>query len=243
MSLPPDLILYIVIAIVLVFWLRNILGTRHGEERQRPNPFTAPPQSDEKPAAPLDGSAPPVLVGPQGKMLDIPGGPLTPPPIKLPPHTTMDDALIPQITAAQAIDRSFDIGLFARSAQDAYAIILESYAQGDIDELDELTTPATLNQFKSLIAARTKQGHTLTMEVHAIRACIIKEISLQKTTASIALIFTADAMVAEHDANGKLLSGHSEKTAELVDEWVFTRDLAKRDPVWRLSEIRDALGE
>jgi hypothetical protein len=34
-----DLIIYAVIAAGLIFWLRSILGTRHGDERERPNPF------------------------------------------------------------------------------------------------------------------------------------------------------------------------------------------------------------
>ncbi|MBU0858877.1 MAG: Tim44 domain-containing protein, partial [Alphaproteobacteria bacterium] len=42
-----DLVIYAVIAAGLVFWLRSILGTRTGDERERPNPFTQQP--DNKP--------------------------------------------------------------------------------------------------------------------------------------------------------------------------------------------------
>ena len=34
------------VAAGLIFWLRSILGTRHGEERERPNPFLAPDNND-----------------------------------------------------------------------------------------------------------------------------------------------------------------------------------------------------
>ncbi|HRC27077.1 MAG TPA: hypothetical protein PKX87_06575, partial [Alphaproteobacteria bacterium] len=47
-AISIDLILYAAIAVGLVFWLRSVLGTRHGDERQRPNPF-APP-SDSSPS-------------------------------------------------------------------------------------------------------------------------------------------------------------------------------------------------
>lgn len=246
MSLPADLIIYVIIAVVLVVWLRNILGTRHGDERQRPNPFTTPPQQDNAD----NKSDVPTATGmptPQGRMLDIPAPPMNTAmnaaAIKLPPHTTMDDALLPKVQALQAIDPQFDIGVFTTNAKDAYALILDAYAQGDFDYIDTMTDAATEKQFTGLMRMREQEGKRMVMEVHAIRACIIKEINLKKTTAVIALNFTADAIVAEYDANGTLLSGHPEKTSELVDEWVFSRDMASRSPVWRLTEIRDALGE
>ena len=33
--MPAELLVYIVIAAVLIIWLRNVLGTRNGEERDR----------------------------------------------------------------------------------------------------------------------------------------------------------------------------------------------------------------
>ena len=38
--MPADLILYALVAAGLVFWLRSVLGTRHGEERERENPMS-----------------------------------------------------------------------------------------------------------------------------------------------------------------------------------------------------------
>ena len=38
-EIPADLFIYIIIAVVLVIWLRNTLGTRHGDEKTRPNPY------------------------------------------------------------------------------------------------------------------------------------------------------------------------------------------------------------
>ena len=44
--MPADLIVYAVVAAGLIFWLRSILGTRHGEEHERPNPFLTPEKAD-----------------------------------------------------------------------------------------------------------------------------------------------------------------------------------------------------
>ena len=47
--MPADLILYALVAAGLVFWLRSVLGTRHGEERERPSPYL----SGEEPENPM----------------------------------------------------------------------------------------------------------------------------------------------------------------------------------------------
>ena len=63
--MPADLIVYALVAAGLVFWLRSILGTRHGDEQERPNPYVQPEKSadhaaehpylaDEKPVMPED---------------------------------------------------------------------------------------------------------------------------------------------------------------------------------------------
>jgi len=37
--MPTDILIYMIVAAVMVFWLRNVIGTKHGEERERPNPY------------------------------------------------------------------------------------------------------------------------------------------------------------------------------------------------------------
>ena len=44
--MPADIVIYAVVAVGLILWLRSILGTRHGNERSRPNPFMAPRSPD-----------------------------------------------------------------------------------------------------------------------------------------------------------------------------------------------------
>lgn len=236
MTLPLDLILYIVIAAVLVIWLKNTLGTRHGEERERPNPFD--PARQPPPASPDTKGVKPM------PHLDIPDSALRPTPVNareeaLPRNTT--SALADHdIAAAQRLDKGFSLPVFARNAQDAYAIILESYADGDLDALTDLTTVSIAQQFKALIAAR--QGGKLSIEVQGIRACHIAALRLQGAVADIDLEIVAEALMQEYDKDGTLRGGHPDKTTELRDKWTFTRDLGQRDPTWRVSAIHDAVG-
>ena len=50
--MPADLIVYALVAAGLVFWLRSVLGTRHGEEREHPNPFLTGDQDNIKDRGP-----------------------------------------------------------------------------------------------------------------------------------------------------------------------------------------------
>jgi predicted lipid-binding transport protein (Tim44 family) len=246
MSLPPDLIIYVIIAVVLVVWLRSILGTRTGEERQRPNPFepsnNTPAENTTNFQNPEQDSAAPV------RNLDLPlpvgvnANQQQPIPIKLPPHCSMEEGVLSGLRAMQNVDRGFDVNGFVVNAQDAYSMILESYGEGDTETLDDLLAASVYKTFADLIAQRNAKGGRAVIEIQAIRNCVLTEAVLKKTTANIALRFTSDALMQEYDADGKLVAGHETKTTEFVDEWVFSRDLAQRSPVWKVVEIRDAIG-
>ena len=240
MSLPLDLILYIVIAVILVIWLNNALGTRHGDERTRENPFDParqpPPQhpaEGQQKAAPASG-------------LDIPSTNMrtAPPPVTdtLPRNTTKAGSVEAVLSTIQQIDPSFDLGTIVRQAQEAYAIILEAYADADRETLADLTTPDILAQFDSLITANTQRNIRLTFEVQGVRACHIADLRLTGSVATLDLEFVADALMTERTEKGDITQGHDNKTTELRDKWSFTRDLRQRDPSWRVSMIHDAVG-
>ncbi len=236
MTLPLDLILYIVIAVVLVIWLKNTLGTRHGEERERPNPFD--PANQPPPAVKNADKAMPHL--------DIPDSALRPAPkatrIEDLPRNTTNAITDQQVDDACRIDGTFNLPGFVRNAQEAYAIILESYADDDMDALTDLTMPAIAKQFKALITDRQTQGRRLNIEVQGVRACHIAALRLQGSVAEIDLEIVADALLQEYDRDGVLQGGHPDKTTELRDKWTFRRDLGQRDPTWRVSAIHDEIG-
>lgn len=215
-NIPADLIVYAVVAVVLVFWLRNVLGTRHGAERQRPNPFSAPPAN----AAPY---APPAVT----KTLDSK------------PATSMDAALV-QIAL---IDRSFDTMRFLENAKDAFAIVVTSFADGDRATLKDLLSASVFKSFESAIDARDKAGHKAMTEVLSVREANIIDAKLEGNNAFITIRFKADESYALTDADGKTIAGNPDRVVTMTDVWTFTRDLKSSDPRWFVSETRDDVKE
>ncbi|HEY0901706.1 MAG TPA: Tim44/TimA family putative adaptor protein [Micavibrio sp.] len=231
--MPADLLIYALVAAGLVFWLRNILGTRNGSERERPNPFTAQPD-DKKPAAPGVSGARPAA----GMAAAPHDNPMT---IEQPLDRNM--SVLPTAQAglsdiAQA-DRSFETLTFLRGAQDAFVMIVEAFAKGDRESLKMLLAEPVFKAFLSAINAREASGQSAQVEIHAIRKAEIVAARLERRDAFITVRFVADETNILRDSADMILHGNPERITETIDVWTFVRDTKAREPGWLLIETSD----
>lgn len=228
--MTAELILYAVVAAGLVFWLRSVLGTRHGEERERPNPFTAPP---EKTAA-REGEIDLPAAADKGVTLGLGIQPILPRGV-----TIENEAAERGLFDIARADRSFDISQFTQGAQDAFAIIVEAFAEGDRDILKNLLTDQVYSTFDAALREREGRGETVETEIHAVRRCEILDTRLDRRMAYITLRFIADETCVVRDKDGQVLSGDPDRVTEMNDIWTFVRDVKDRDPRWLVQETRD----
>ena len=228
--MPVDLLLYIVIAAVLVIWLRNTLGTRHGEERQRPNPLA----EQEKPAAEQ-----------RGRILDITDS-----------VSVLDDSVSvfqgldladksveDGLKDIMRADRSFDPHRFVVGAKDAFPLIVEAFADGDVATLQDLLVPSVFRAFEEAIEARAALGETVKTEIHSVRKATITDARIVERMAYIKIRFTADETCVIRDRDGKITSGNPDRITEMTDVWTFGRDTRSKDPTWLLYETSDDVPE
>lgn len=224
--MPTDLLIYALVAAGLVFWLKSVLGTRHGEEQDRPNPFTAPPPT---PASPdLNVQAVPTDVAQTGN-----------PTLALPRNVTLAESAHQGLSDILARDADFDPGTFILAAQDAFVIIVESFARSDRDTLKNLLSDDVYRSFENVIRNRDISGEKVETEIHAIRRADITAARLERNAAYITVRFTADETCVIRNAAGQILSGHPDRVTEMVDLWTFTRDIKSKDPRWLVCETRD----
>lgn len=228
-----DLFIYAIVAAGLVLWLRSVLGTRHGDERQRPNPFTPQePQKAEKTAAAgmfgiktgTEDAAKPnrisELAATPGKIAAIEGKPA-------------EDGLL----AIAAADRGFDIDFFMQAAQDSYAMIVESFAAGDRDTLKELLAPAVFETFSKAIDERSARDETMHAEITAIRKAAVTAARFESgRMAMVTIRFEADEISVTQAADGTVIAGQPERVSPATDVWSFGRDLKSADPRWLVYE-------
>lgn len=221
--MQADLILYALVAAGLVFWLRSILGTRHGDERERPNPFTAAPQTE---AAVSDDA--------------IAGLPLVDVKPALPRNVSVSGEEVERgLSEIARKDPDFDIARFSVGAQDAFALIVESFAAGDRETLQPLLEPSVYEAFDKSITAREQSGETVSTEIHAVRKADILDVRQDAQKIFITVRFIADETCIVKNRDGAIISGDPERVVEMNDIWVFSKPVKSRDPRWFLSETRD----
>lgn len=224
--MPIDIIIYAIVAAVMVFWLRNVIGTRTGDERQRPNPF------EDKQANNGD-SMPPIEMDTLNKMSKIKESAST--------GQEKVDAGLVQIALA---DKSFDVIDFRENASDAFTIIVTAFAEGDRDTLRDLCSKDVFATFDRALRERESKGETVTTEIHSIRKNDIVDAGIYKRqTAYVTIRFTADETYVIEDSKGNILAGHPDRVTEMTDKWTFSRDIKSSDPRWFLSKTDDDVVE
>jgi predicted lipid-binding transport protein (Tim44 family) len=225
--MPVDIVIYAVFAVGLVLWLKSVLGTRHGSERSRPNPFIAPRPADggNREAA---GRPPKSLMAPAapGQLLQH-------------THTVSTHSAEQGLMEIARADRSFSIDHFVEGAQDAFVMIVEAFAAGNRDVLRDLLSDPVYRAFAGAIDARETQLQKASVEIHAVRRAEIIDARLDRRTASITVRFVTDETSVLRDAAGTVIEGNPDRVRENIDIWTFSRDLRSRDPAWIVSETRE----
>ncbi len=228
--MSAELLVYALVAAGLIFWLRSILGTRSQDEMDRP--------------------APRLELGEDGKVvnLDAPDA-----------EKSMDNlALIEELAGASKgnmsiagpavvvglidiakADREYDVYKFLQATQDAFVYVVESFADGDRETLQDLLSPEVFEAFDGAITAREKAGEIMQTEIQSIQKSEITEARLDGKNALITVRFLAEEMSVTRDEDQNIIAGHPDKTTTMRDLWTFSRNIKSRDPRWLVVETRE----
>ena len=216
---PIDLILFGMIAAFLVLRLRSILGRRTGFERQAP---PIQPVGQQPAAGPvIEGRA---------------EAPATTAARTVPEPAS---AIGQTLQRMQTVDRAFDPAKFLDGAEKAFRIIVAAFASGDRATLRGLLADDTYNAFEQAITGREAAGQTQVSTMHSVQHATIEGADLRASVATVTVKFVYDQTNLTQDKDGHPVVG-TDAVTEITDIWTFERDLANRDPVWRLVSARSA---
>jgi len=216
-----DILIFAMIAAFLVYRLRGVLGRRHGEERQRPNPYTPRPGQeggDNVVALPDRGTRPPVDVP-----APVPGEPYS---------------LAAGILQIQANDPTFDEKTFLQGARAAFEMIVTAFARGDTPTLRPLLSDDVYDNFAAAIRHRQAAGESLETQVTALRDVDLIEARMEGRTAFVTVKVVSDQINVTRDSTGTVIDGDPKHPLEVVDIWTFARNTRSRNPNWTLIETR-----
>lgn len=234
--MPVDLLFYMIIAVALVIWLRNTLGTKTGEERDRSEILN---QLRERQQAQSQAQA--------GRVIDITDSVTE---VRDSPRSILDGIDIEggsdtaqEILELMRNDPSFDPKHFIEGAKEAFPMIVESFARGDLRTLKMLLSDGVYQTFEQAVEDRRVRGETVATDVHAVRQCKILGIRNINRMVFVKLRFIADETIAIRDREGVVIGGNPDKIVSMNDVWTFGRELKSKDPTWYLYETSDDIPE
>jgi predicted lipid-binding transport protein (Tim44 family) len=232
-------LLFLVLAVVIFLRLRNVLGRRTGNERPPYDPYSTSEsrvgtakQSDTVVNLPRPGSSAPSPEPPAPSAADIEA--------RLEDYAPKDSPLAKSLTALMQADPSFDPRSFLDGAKVAYEMVVMGYAEGDEQVLRQLLSDDVFESFKKTIAARKEKGETAETTLVGISKADIIEAEVKNATANVTVRFGAELISVVRDAAGKIIEGNPETVRDVSDIWTFSRDVASRNPNWKLVATQTA---
>ncbi len=217
-----EILIFAMIAAFLVYRLRSVLGRRHGEERQRPNPYTPQPNRQ-------NGTMP-------DNVVHLPDRARVPA-----EEAARDDepqSLAASIDRIRSADPSFEEKGFVQGATAAFRMIVEAFAAGDTATLRPLLSDDVYDNFAAAIRERQKAGEALETNIHAVKDADVIEARLDGRTAFVTVKFVSDQMNVTRNREGEVIAGDADAVEEVIDIWTFGRNTRSRDPNWLLVETR-----
>ncbi len=225
-------LIFLVLAVVIFFKLRGVLGQRTGNERPPFDPFS---RRDTKPAEPNAAG---------DKVIALPRrpGPTAPP--EAAPTPAVDEritAIAPEgsplgrgLRAVITADPGFDPKQFLDGARGAYEMIVTAFAAGDRKTLKPLLSREVYDGFVGAIGEREGRGETIEFNFVGIDRAEIVDAAVKGGTAHVTVRFVTKLITAPRDKAGAVVDGDPVHVSDVTDIWTFARETASRDPNWKL---------
>ena len=210
-----DILIFAAIALFLVFRLRSILGSRDGfEQPNQPRQHENEPQQEQ--------------TGQDENVIEMPFA-------KQAPAMRASGS---GISALKRLDPSFDEDQFLQGAASAFPMILNAYADGDLAQLRRLLGYELLDEFGEAIRQRQAEGDSLTLKLDDLKDVQLMDAEIADGIASVTVSFTSVQTRELVNKTGQPIEDESISGEEMIDIWVFERDIEDKNPNWKLVETR-----
>ena len=126
---------------------------------------------------------------------------------------------------------------FLKGAEIAYETILTSFANGDNKELKSLLTSDMAANFERAIQARNKENIKSEFTFIGVKESSVEKYERIKNELFASVKFVSEVISVKKDKDDKIIEGNPDKIKQVVDYWVFTKNILKKGPNWYLYEI------
>jgi predicted lipid-binding transport protein (Tim44 family) len=224
----PTLIV-IGLAIVVLFRLRQVLGTRTGRERtplERQREAAAAKAGEEnvvqmrpRPATPANEDQERYERKLEAEITQVSNG---------------DEKVAAGLKAIAEVDPGFSPKSFLEGAKAAYEMIVTAFAAGDRATLKNLLDKDVYDGFERVIRDREAAGQKVDFTFVGLPRIDISDAEVDRRNALVTIRFHAEVVSATRDKDGTLIEGNADQVTNIADEWTFARNTRSRDPNWKL---------
>ena len=131
-------------------------------------------------------------------------------------------------------DPEFDPGHFLQGAKVAYEEIVMAFAKGDDASLQQLLGADVYEGFERAIRERDTRGEKVQSSLVGIDKADIIEAEVKNRTAYVTVKFVSELISVTRDADSEVIEGDPKKVREVTDIWTFAREVATKNPNWKL---------
>ena len=223
-----DIIFFAVVAGFILLRLRGVLGRRTGHQRPPPNQRRAADEANENVVRLSEREAADDVVGERAPEAEQ-------------PVDDIEDAepvLAAGLAQIKAADSGFTQQGFLDGALGAFEIIIEAFAEGNRDRLDELLDDDVYRPFSRVIDDREQAGHSHQTTLVSLDENEIIEAGMNGRTAFVTVRFVTQQINVTRDADDNVVGGDPSYVATVTDLWTFERDTRSRSPNWKLVATR-----
>jgi predicted lipid-binding transport protein (Tim44 family) len=227
-------IVFIALAVFVIWRLRSVLGQRTGQERPPTDIFTR-----REPTVPKPGSE----TRREDNVVQLPGAANDRTSATIVEASSPDrwkgiaepgSAMAAGLDAIVRAEPGFDVRAFLEGSKMAYEMIVTSFAAGDRKTLKGLLSKDVYEGFDRAIAEREKKGEKVETTFVSIDNAEITNVDVKGRVAQITLRFQSKLITVTRDAGGAVVDGSPDSVVDVTDVWTFARTLGSRDPNWQL---------
>ncbi|CAH1657145.1 MAG: Tim44 domain-containing protein [Chelatococcus sp.] len=223
-------IVFLALAVFVIWRLRSVLGQRTGNERPPQDPFAR----RDPPMKPANGSSNGDNVVRLPGAANDTGSGAEANPNRWKGIAEAGTPLAAGLDAVVRAEPSFNPQEFLSGAKMAYEMIVMAFAQGDRKSLKGLLSKEVFEGFDREIGEREKRGEKIETTFVSIDGADLLAVDLKGKLAQATVRFTSKLITATRDAAGTVVDGSAETVVTVTDVWTFARTLGGRDPNWQL---------
>ena len=156
----------------------------------------------------------------------------------LPLKTNINKNSSNEVQKIVKVDPQFNVDDFLSGSEMFFKMVLESFVNGNIDNIEEYTKPSVLKSFKNAINDRIKENEIEIIELNSIKKHEILSANITKTSIKIRVLFETLQIRALMDKDKKIIDGDKDNEILVKDEWVFERKINTNNNNWVLIETK-----